>query len=53
MGKARLLVVGHNISLCKTMSFVLEHKGYAVTITTTRTLNSGDTEYVLPFPPFD
>jgi len=34
--KASILIVDDNVSLCKTMSFVLEHKGYAVT-----TVNSG------------
>jgi DNA-binding NtrC family response regulator len=29
--KANILIVDDNISLCKTMSFVLERKGYAVT----------------------
>ena len=29
--KAHILIVDDNISLCKTMSFVLERKGYAVT----------------------
>ena len=29
--KASILIVDDNISLCRTMSFVLEHKGYAVT----------------------
>ena len=31
MEKASILIVDDNISLCKTMSFALEHKGYAVT----------------------
>jgi two-component system response regulator HydG len=34
--KASILIVDDNVSLCKTMAFVLEHKGYAVT-----TVNSG------------
>jgi len=29
--KASVLIVDDNVSLCKTMSFTLEHKGYAVT----------------------
>ena len=29
--KASILIVDDNISLCKTMSFILDHKGYAVT----------------------
>jgi len=29
--KASILIVDDNDSLCKTMSFTLEHKGYAVT----------------------
>lgn len=34
--KASILIVDDNVSLCKSMSFVLEHKGYAVA-----TVNSG------------
>ncbi len=34
--KASILIVDDNVSLCKTMALVLEHKGYAVT-----TVNSG------------
>lgn len=30
--KARILIVDDNISQCKTMSFILEHKGYSVSI---------------------